>query len=176
MIKIQYLMVWGLLLLLGRRLLAHLAIVPERSPTPDTAYAIADITLSQAFYGHLEAGEVAYYQFALAGDTELRLSMLVPMPHYKAGFRPTLTIYGPDLPPDGLLLPAGDEGTRAGTTLYQRTQRASPTLPAGSYLLEVSGNRAGVYCFCCGTREPAEYADDATRARVQALLAREPAG
>jgi hypothetical protein len=67
-------------------------------------------------------------------------------------------------------MPAEDKGTRMGTTHYQRTQQATPILQAGQYGLAVRAETSGVYCFCCGTREPTHYADEATRARAKALV------
>lgn len=168
---LQFLFVcWGLLLLLRRLIVAHLAIINEGTPTPGEALEITDVTLAQAFYGRLGEGAADYYHFEVTGDTEPHISLLVPEKHYTAGFRPVIRLTGGNLPAEGLLLPPGDEGKRDGTTRYQRTQRANPTLPAGSYLLEIRGEQAGVYCFCCGAREPAEYADHTTRARVRDLL------
>lgn len=156
--------------LLHRVLLAHLAVVNEGSPEPEHPFAIDDITLSQAFYARLDAGSADYYRFEAAPGTPLYLTMLVPLRRYEAGFHPTVTLRGPGLPPDGLVLPSSDQGKRFGTTAYQRTQRLSLTAAGGAYLLEVRGNDAGVYCFCCGNREPDSYADAATRARVLTLL------
>jgi hypothetical protein len=164
------LVIWSMLFCLRRLLVAHLAIINEGSPTPETARHIADVMLAQAFYGRLEQGEAAYYRFELAERAPVTLSMLVPQHRYAAGFRPTITLNGPGLPADGLVMPAEDKGTRMGTTFYQRTQQAAPTLPPGQYVLAVHADAAGVYCFCCGTREPTEYADEATRARAKALV------
>jgi hypothetical protein len=165
------LLAWGLLALLRRLLVAHLQVVNEGSPHPDAPFAIADVTLSQAFYAHLAAGSTDYYRFTLAAPTQVRLSMLVPERAYTAGFRPHLTLWGGALPAAGQALPAGDEGTRQGTTLYRRTQRTEPLLEPGHYTVAVASDTPGTYCFCVGTREPDEYADAATRARVQQLLA-----
>jgi hypothetical protein len=162
--------IWGMLFCLRRVLVAHLAVINDGSPTPDEAFAIDDVTLSQAFYGKLAPGEAAYYRFELAHSTDVQLSMLVPQPRYAAGFRPLITLTGSGLPDEGLVLPAGDYGTRMGTTYYQRTQQAAPTLSPGQYMLTVRAETAGVYCFCCGTREPTEYASEATRARARALV------
>jgi hypothetical protein len=161
---------WGVWALLRRLLIAHLAVVNEGSRRPEQACAIADVTLAQAFYGRLEDGAADYYRFMAEPGAPLRLSMLVPERLHQAGFRTTITLQGPGLPAAGLVLPPRDEGKRQGTTAYQRTQRAELTAAGGSYLLEVRAAGAGVYCFCCGTREPVEYADAATRARVQKLL------
>ncbi|MCU0490553.1 MAG: hypothetical protein MUD01_03000 [Chloroflexaceae bacterium] len=160
----------SLWLLARRVLLLHLAIVNEGSPTPESAHQIDDISLSQAFYGRLAAGERAFFRFRAAEDAPFQLSMLVPQRFHSAGFQPTITLRGPGLPVDGLTLASGDEGQRLGTTAYQRTHRLSRTLAAGDYQLVVSSPVSGVYCMCCGTREPDTYADAATRARVQALL------
>jgi hypothetical protein len=160
--------------LLRRLMLAHLAIVNEGSPAADAAFAIADVTLAQALYGRLAAAQADYYRFEVADPTTMRLSMLVPQEHYAAGFRPLVILSGPGLPAEGLHLPAEDKGTRMGTTAYQRTQQAEPRLVPGRYMVEVRSDSSGVYCFCVGTREPDEYADTATRARVHALLATPP--
>ncbi len=161
---------WSLLALLRRLLVAHLAIINEGSPTPEAPYRIDDVTLAQALYARLEASSSHYYQFVLATDTELRLSMLVPQQHYQGGFRPRVVLSGPTLPGGQWELHAEDHGMRIGTTAYQRTQRISPTLAAGTYQIMVASDRAGVYCLCVGTREPEQYADDATRARVKKLV------
>ncbi len=161
---------WGLFVLLRRLLVAHLQIVNDGSPTPDTAYRIEDITLAQAFYGQLAASTTDYYRFVVPIATTIPLSLLVPENHYRAGFRPVMTLAGPGLPDEGLIMAPADKGRRLGTTTYQRTQQANPTLLPGMYLLAIYSVHPGVYCFCCGTREPTEYADAATRARVQALL------
>lgn len=164
------LLVWSLWVLLRRLLLAHLAVINDGSPTPATAFPIADVMLAQAFYGRLGAGETAYFRFTAAPGTPLRLSLLVPQRSYQAGFHPTVTLAGPGLSAAEWVMPARDEGMRAGTTLYQRTQRAELSLAGGSYLVAIQADTAGVYCFCTGIREPDVYADAATRARVQALL------
>jgi hypothetical protein len=165
------LLAWGLLALLRRLLIAHLQVVNEGSPSPDEPFAIEDVTLSQAFYARLAAGGSDYYRFTLEAPTQVRLSMLVPERAYAVGFRPHLALRGGALPAEGLALPAGDEGMRQGTTLYRRTQRTEPLLEPGSYTVAVASDTPGTYCFCVGTREPDEYANDATRARVQELLA-----
>jgi len=161
----------SLMALLRQIILAHFQVINEGSPTPETAFAITDVELSQAFYGQLAPAAADYYSFEVAPETEVPFSMLIPTHHHEAGFLPTITLYGPGLPPTGLLFPAGDAGARKGTTSYQRTQQAAPTLAGGGYLVEVRGPTAGVYCFCIGTREPKAYADKATRERVKALLA-----
>lgn len=161
---------WGLFVLFRRLLVAHLQIINDGSPTPDTAYRIDDVTLAQAFYGQLAAGTTDYYRFVAPVRISLPLSLLVPETHYQAGFRPLITLAGPGLPDEGLIMPPTDKGRRIGTTTYQRTQQASLTLLPGMYLLAIHSTHPGVYCFCCGTREPTQYADAATRARVQALL------
>ncbi|NJP05523.1 MAG: hypothetical protein HC837_07840 [Chloroflexaceae bacterium] len=161
---------WHLMTLLVRLLRTHLAVVHEGTPDPGQPYIIADITLAQAFYARLSAGMADYYRFEVAPDTCMTLSMLVPVRHYQAGFRPVIALHGPGLSPDGFILPSTDEGMRAGTTLYQRTQRANPLLDGGQYLMTVHSDTDGVYCLCVGQREPQEYADAATKARVQALL------
>jgi hypothetical protein len=157
-------------LLLCRLLIAHLMVVNDGSRTAEHALVIDDITLSQAFYGQLQANTADYYQFDVTRATDPRLSLLVPQRHHAAGFRPTLIISGPGMPAQGLMLPAGDMGTRMGTTAYQRTHQPDILVQPGRYLVAVRAEQAGVYCFCCGTREPAEYASEATRARVKALL------
>jgi hypothetical protein len=96
--------------------------------------------------------------------------MLVPQHLFQAGFAPLVVVRGAGLPTDGLVLPAGDMGTRQGTTLYQRTQQTTTTLMGGSYLVEVQSERAGVYCFCVGTRETGQRADAATVERVREML------
>jgi hypothetical protein len=164
------LIIWGALALARRLIVAHLAVVNDGSPSADEALPIDDVMLAQAFYGSLPAGGEDYYRFVLNAENTLRLSMLVPVRYYQQGFQPTIVLYGPGLPEEGLVLPPRDEGMRDGTTLYQRTQRTEPTLAAGSYLVQVRSEQAGVYCFCVGTREPDTYADAETRARVQALL------
>ena len=161
---------WGLFVLIRRLLVAHLQIVNDGSPTPDAAYHIEDITLAQAFYGQLAASTTDYYYFVLPIPTTIQLSLLVPENYYQAGFRPVITLVGPGLPDEGLIMTPADKGRRMGTTTYQRTQQANPTLLPGAYLLAIQSAHPGVYCFCCGTREPTQYADAATRARVQALL------
>ncbi len=161
---------WGLLALLRRLLVTHLMVLNEGSRTPQAAFEIADVTLAQAFYGSLGAGEADHYRFAVAEPTPLRLSLLVPEHHHAAGFRPVVTLSTPEDERAPLRLEAGDEGMRTGTTTYRRTQRAEPLLKPGQYQVEVWSASTGVYCFCVGTREPAEYADAATRARVQALV------
>lgn len=158
------------LFLLWRLILAHLAIVNDGSPTPDTAHKVSDVTLSQAFYGRLAAGGTDYYRCDIATPTTTPLSMLVPQHHYATGFRTIIRLSGPALPAEGLLFLPGDYGTRMGTTAYQRTQRTDLVLQPGSYLLEVFSDQPGVYCLCMGQREPTVYADATTRARVQALL------
>jgi hypothetical protein len=129
------------------------------------------VTLSQAFYARLAAGGTDYYRFSLDSPIQVRLSMLVPERMHAAGFRPHLALWGGALPDEGLTLPSGDAGMRQGTTLYRRTQRSEPLLQPGSYTVAITSDVAGAYCFCVGTREPAEYADAATRARVKELLA-----
>jgi hypothetical protein len=166
--------IWTYFMLLRRLLLAHLMVVNEGSPTPEAAFPIADVTLSQAFYSRVAVGAADYYRFTAAADTPLRMSMLVPENHHTAGFRTTITLTGPGLPPSGLVLPAGDAGKRFGTTVYRRTHQAGIDLTGGSYLIEIRGSSTGVYCFCVGTREPDEYADAATRTRVHELLALAP--
>lgn len=166
--------IWTYFMLLRRLLLAHLMVVNEGSPTPEAAFPIADVTLSQAFYSRVADSTADYYRFTAAPDTPLRMSMLVPENHHTAGFRATITLTGPDLPPAGLVLPAGDAGKRFGTTVYRRTHQAGLELTGGSYLIEIRGSTTGVYCFCVGTREPDEYADAATRTRVHELLALAP--
>ncbi len=162
--------VWGILELLRRLIPWHLAVVNEGSPTPETAFEIADITLAQAFYGRLAAQTPAYYRFTLDEPASLRLSLLIPERYYVQHFRPDITLSGAALDEGALELPSGDYGTRSGTTSYQRTQQATPHLAPGNYLVALHSNTEGVYCFCVGTREPQEYADATTRARVQALL------
>ncbi len=161
---------WALFVLLRRLLVAHLQIVNDGSPTPDAAYRIEDITLAQAFYGQLAASTTDHYRLTVPITTTVPLSLLVPETHYQAGFRPVITLAGPGLPDEGLIMPSADKGRRMGTTTYQRTQQANPTLLPGTYLLAIQSAHPGVYCFCCGTREPTQYADAATRARVRALL------
>ncbi len=161
---------WSLLLLLWRLIVAHLQIVNEGSPTADAAMEIADITLAQAFYGRLDAASADYYRFTLTTATDMRLSMLIPERSYQAGFRPSITLSGTGLPAEGCTLPAADMGTHRGTTIYQRTQQDNLRLQPGRYIIEIRSSSAGVYCFCCGSREPTHYADAATRARVAALL------
>jgi hypothetical protein len=167
-------MMWGVLALLWRLQAHHLMVLNEGSPTPDTAHHIDDVVLAQAHYGQVPAAGADFYRFTAAAGVQLRLSMLVPQHHYAAGFHPLVVVRGPGLPGDGLVLPAEDLGTRQGTTHYQRTQQASVNLEGGNYQVEVRSERAGVYCFCVGNREPAHYADAATVARVKVLL-EEPA-
>lgn len=157
-------------LLLLRTLRAHLAVINDGSPTPETALHIADVTLAQAFYGRLDDGGTAYYRFEAASGTELRLSMLIPLRYYNAGFRITLLLSGPGFPQPATTMPSSDEGMRIGTTSYQRTQRATFQAAGGSYVVAIHAAGAGVYCFCLGTREPDTYADASTRAQVLALL------
>jgi hypothetical protein len=166
---------WGAVVRLCQLMLGHLAIINEGSRALVQPRDIADVTLAQAFYGWLEAGEADYYRFTLSRETALRLSMLVPDNHYQAGFQPVVTIAAAsDTSRAPLVLMPADYGTRDGTTFYRRTQQATPTLPANTYLVEVRSDVPGVYCFCVGTREPREYASDATRARVRQLLATPP--
>lgn len=162
--------IWTFFMLVRRLILAHLMVVNAGSATPATAFSIDDVTLAQAFYGRLAAGAADYYRFTADAGTSLRLSMLIPEQHHTTGFRTTITLTGPGLQPAGLLLPPGDAGKRFGTTVYRRTHQAGLELAGGDYLIEICGEGAGVYCFCVGTREPGEYADAATRARVQELL------
>jgi hypothetical protein len=164
------LLVWSLWQLLQRLIVTHLAVINDGSPSPDAAFPIADITLAQAFYGRLAPETNAYYRFEADPNTELRMTMLVPDRFYQAGFRTTVVLHGPGLPAEGLVMPSGDEGMRIGTTSYRCTQRINLVATGGKYLIEIRGNGSGVYCFCAGVREPDQYADTATRARVQALL------
>lgn len=163
-------LVLGGVLLLRRVLLAHLAIVNDGSPTPDVAYEILDVTLAQAFYGQLPAGGADYYHCQVRDSTTTPLSLLIPQNHYTAGFHPVIRVYGTELPDAGLVLLPGDAGVHIGTTVYQRTQRTDLKLQTGSYRIEISSAQPGVYCFCIGSREPAEYADATTRQRVRVLL------
>lgn len=162
---------WALWALLWRGSAAHLAVVNEGSAEPEQPFQIADIDLAQAFYGRLASGGADYYRFEMPSSDQVRLSLLIPEQFHSAGFAPSVLLFGPGLPPEGLFLPPGDQGMRLGRTRYQRTQRASLNLESGIYLVELRApHTGGTYCFCVGTREPAEYADAATLARVQRLL------
>lgn len=160
----------GLWALVRRMVAAHLQVVNDGSPAPESAFLIADVTLAQAFYGRLTGGGGDYYRFTAAAGTPLRLSLLVPERWHSAGCRPTIVLRGAGLPAGGLELPPGDAGTRAGTTLYRRTQRHELMAAGGDYELQIQAATGGVYCFCVGSREPDSYADATTRARVRALL------
>jgi hypothetical protein len=161
---------WAFCLLLR----AHVQRINDGSPSQDSAYEIADITLAQAMYGHLAADSTDYFCFTVAETTTLHLSMLIPDHEHATGFQPTITLSAVEANPAPItptILPPGEAGTRQGTTFYRRTQRSRFALPPGSYLVEIrSDDKAGVYCFCVGTREEPHHADPAVRARVQEMV------
>ncbi|NWJ47860.1 MAG: hypothetical protein HXX08_18560 [Chloroflexi bacterium] len=141
-----------------RSLRLHIGLINEKgTPDSDTAYNVDELEYSHAVYARMESGrEVDYYSFEAEAGFVPRLMLFVTTSAYnKRGFRVSMTLTGPGIPPEGLIPPAFAQPFNIMGADYMLLQsHYAPVPQSGQYKVRVDRiTGEGVYAFCVGSGE-----------------------
>ncbi len=126
-IKSRCFLLFILLLLPVRIVIAHAPDKPSENESLATAYTISNPAKSWAIYAELhEGGEAQYYKFDLSQNERLLVQLFVPTSE-KSGFVPNLVIMGPGITSQDALPEYVETVEGVGILLLEGQRSSSPT-------------------------------------------------